>query len=191
MFRSQGGLGVGLTLVKRLVELHGGSIEAHSEGSGKGSEFTVRLPRIVESGPEPRKHEINETAATAQGLRILVVDDNRDNADSLRIMLQIMGHDTQIADDGLAAIEIAEEFRPDIVLLDIGMPNLNGYDACRHIRNQPWGKGMVLIAQTGWGQDEDRRRTHATGFDYHLVKPVNYEDLVNLLASCISERAIL
>jgi CheY-like chemotaxis protein len=106
-------------------------------------------------------------------------------------MLQIMGHDTQIADDGLAAIEIAEEFRPDIVLLDIGMPNLNGYDACRHIRNQPWGKGMVLIAQTGWGQDEDRRRTHATGFDYHLVKPVNYEDLVNLLASCISERAIL
>ena len=121
-------------------------------------------------------------------LRILVVDDNDDNADSLGIMLRILGHDTRIGRDGLAVLEIAETFRPDVVLLDLGMPKMDGYEACRRIRDQAWGKEMVLIAQTGWGQDEDRRRTQAAGFDHHLVKPIKQAELVKLLAERASER---
>jgi PAS domain S-box-containing protein len=180
--RSQGGLGVGLTLVKRLVELHGGSIEARSGGSGKGSEFIVRLPLAVEHRPVILDSGDNSQIAVKKKLRILIVDDNKDNADCLSIMLKIMGHHTRTAHDGLAAIEAAAEFRPEVVLLDIGMPKLNGYGVCAHIREQPWGKNMVLIAQTGWGQDDDRRRTQAAGFEHHLIKPVKHDALMKLLA---------
>jgi signal transduction histidine kinase/CheY-like chemotaxis protein len=163
--RSQGGLGIGLTLVKRLVEMHGGSVEARSDGPGKGSEFTVRLPVAVASAsqqPQPSKGEGEKTAAPAKR-RILVVDDNVDAAASLSMMFGIMGMEVRTAYDGLEAVEAAAAFNPDVVLLDIGLPKLNGYEAARRIREQPWGKDMVLVAVTGWGQEEDRRPT-GSGF---------------------------
>lgn len=182
--RSQGGLGIGLSLVRGLVELHGGRIEAKSAGPGKGSEFIVRLPVIVEklvresasgsNGGEPE---------SAPGRRLLVVDDLKDSADSLSLMLKAVGHEVCTAYDGEEAIAAAERFKPEVILLDIGMPKLNGYDACRHIRKQPWSQGMVLIALTGWGQEDDRRRTEDAGFDHHLVKPVEPTELLKLLAS--------
>ena len=180
--RSQGGLGIGLTLVKRLVELHGGRIEARSEGLGKGTEFVVRLPVVVgESGLKTRTEE-DEAAAPKSSLRILIVDDNRDGADSLVMLLRIMGNDTRTAYDGQQGVDVAGEFRPDVMLLDIGLPKLNGYEACRRIREQPWGKGVVLIAVMGWGQEDDLRRSHEAGFDHHMVKPVDPQDLMKLLA---------
>jgi PAS domain S-box-containing protein len=180
--KSQGGLGIGLSLVKRLVEMHGGSIEARSEGLGKGAEFTVRLPVVVgASGPQAASGK-DEPVAPKSSLRILIVDDNRDGADSLGMMLRIMGNDTRTAYDGQQGVDVAGEFRPDVMLLDIGLPKLNGYEACRRIREQPWGKGVVLIAVTGWGQEEDRRRSHEAGFDHHMVKPVDPQDLMKLLA---------
>jgi PAS domain S-box-containing protein len=178
--RSQGGLGIGLTLVKRLVEMHDGTVTAHSEGPGKGSEFVVRLPILIE---QP-KHDTPKPAAvtTAPLRRILIVDDNTDTASSLAMLLNLTGNETQTAHDGLQAVEAAEKFRPDVVLLDIGLPKLNGLDACRRIREQPWGKDMVMVAMTGWGQDEDRRKSKDAGFDSHMVKPVDYTALMNLLA---------
>jgi CheY-like chemotaxis protein/two-component sensor histidine kinase len=182
--RSQGGLGVGLSLVRGLVGLHGGSVEAHSGGPGRGSEFIVRLPitdspvrrvpqEAGEAGDQPRpgpKH------------RILVVDDNRDAADSLGMMLRMMGHDVRTAYDGLEAVQAAAAFRPDLVLLDIGLPRMNGYEAARHLREQPWARSMALIALTGWGQEEDRRRALDAGCDHHLTKPVDPAALEKLLA---------
>jgi PAS domain S-box-containing protein len=179
--KSRGGLGIGLTLVKRLVEMHGGRIEAKSDGPGRGSEFLVRLPVVEASAPEGT----NDPAMPApieSALRILIVDDNQDGANSLTMMLKIMGNDTRTAYDGLQGVEMAEQFRPDVVLLDIGLPRLNGYEACRRIRNQAWGISTILIAMTGWGQDEDRRRSHQAGFDHHLVKPVDPKSLMELLA---------
>jgi PAS domain S-box-containing protein len=180
--RSQAGLGLGLTLVKRLVESHGGSIEAKSAGSGKGSEFIVRLPLIAE-GSRASTHATTDVDETTEVHRILVVDDNRDAASALAMLLQIAGHETFTAHDGPAGIEAAEKHRPELVLLDIGLPAVNGYEVCRRIRDQPWGNGMLLIALTGWGQSEDRRRSQEAGFDGHLVKPVNYGDLVAMLKS--------
>jgi PAS domain S-box-containing protein len=179
--RAQGGLGIGLTLVKRLVELHDGRIEARSDGPGKGSEFLVRLPVVVEAS-KPHKSNKEERAAIKSSLRILVVDDNRDGADSLSMMLKMMGNDTRTAYDGEEAVAVAVEFQPDVILLDIGLPKLTGYEACRQIRNQPGGKELVIIAQTGWGQEEDRQRTHEAGFDHHMVKPVDPQALMNLLS---------
>ncbi len=179
--KAQGGLGIGLCLVKRLVEMHGGSIEARSGGPGRGSEFVVRLPVVVEASVPPPAGR-DEPADPKSSLRILIVDDNTDGADSLAMMLKVMGNDTRTAYDGQEGVERADEFRPDVVLLDIGLPKLNGYEACRHIRGQPWGTGVVLIAMTGWGQDEDRRRSHEAGFDHHLVKPVDPAALMKLLA---------
>ena len=170
--KSQGGLGIGLSLVKRLVEMHGGRVEARSEGPGKGSEFVVRLPVAAHAASSNEPVDEADLRASPPR-RILVVDDNRDGADSLSQMLQIMGNDTRTAYDGQAGVDMAAEFRPDVVLLDIGLPTLDGYDACRRIRGQSWGKGIVLIAVTGWGQDEDRRRSRDAGFDLHLVKPVD------------------
>ena len=142
--RSQGGLGIGLTLVKRLVEMHGGTRRGPQRGPGRGSEFVVRLPVVGRRRPTTPPGEAGERAGPAAGRRrILVVDDNRDAADSLAMMLRLMGHEVRTAHDGLEAVEAAAAFRPDVVLLDIGMPRLNGYDACRRIREQPWGKGMV------------------------------------------------
>jgi CheY-like chemotaxis protein/two-component sensor histidine kinase len=187
--RSQGGLGIGLHLVKRLVEMHGGSVAARSEGSGKGSEFVVRLPVIVEASSASVPAKEGESAAPKSSLRILIVDDNRDGADSLGMMLRLMGNDIRTAYDGEEAVAASEEFRPDVVLLDIGLPKLNGYEACRRIRQQPWSKGMVLIAVTGWGQEEDRRRSHEAGFDKHMVKPVDPQALMKLLGQLDGVRA--
>jgi CheY-like chemotaxis protein/two-component sensor histidine kinase len=176
---SQGGLGIGLTLVRRLVQLHGGSVEARSAGEGKGSAFVVRVP--IEDAPEVAAAEVVSRPTHAR--RILVVDDNRDAAESLSMLLSITGHETTIAHDGGAAAEYAERDRPDVVLLDIGLPTLSGYEVCRRIRQQPWGRQMFVIALTGWGQDDDRQKTREAGFDGHLVKPVAYDSLLRLLDS--------
>jgi PAS domain S-box-containing protein len=180
--RSVSGLGIGLTLVKCLVEMHGGTVEGHSGGIGQGSEFVVRLPIIVETPQPPREPTISEPA-TPTARRILVVDDNRDATDSLAMLLNLTGNQTHIAHDGLEAVEAAATFRPDVVLLDIGLPKLNGYEACRRIREEPWGKDMVLVALTGWGQEEDRQKSKEAGFDGHLVKPVDLGALMHLFAS--------
>jgi len=179
--KSQGGLGIGLTLAKRLVELHGGRVQAKSDGPGNGSEFIVRLPVVVEASI-PQESGGKEEKLAKSSLRILIVDDNRDGADSLGMMLRIMGNDIRTAYDGQEGVDVAGEFRPEVVLFDIGMPKLNGYEACRRIRKQPWGKGIVLIAVTGWGQDDDRLRSHEAGFDHHMVKPVDPQALMKLLA---------
>jgi len=179
--RSVSGLGIGLTLVKSLVELHDGTLEVHSAGLGEGSEFVVRLPIMVEAPGSPATAPpVSKTMPTI-ARRILVVDDNRDSATSLAKLLSLTGHKTHIAYDGLEAVEAAVSFLPEVVLLDIGLPKMNGYDACRKIREQPSGKRMMLIALTGWGQDEDREKSRAAGFDAHLVKPVDYEGLMELL----------
>jgi PAS domain S-box-containing protein len=187
--RSQGGLGIGLTLVKRLVELHGGSIEATSAGLGKGAEFIVRLP-VLEDAAGAEAASTKDAVAPKSSLRILIVDDNRDGADSLMMLLRLMGNDTRTAYDGQQGVLVAEEFRPDIVLLDIGLPKLDGYEACRRIREQSWGKSIVLIAVTGWGQEDDRRRSRDAGFDYHMVKPVDPQALMKLLAGLQQERRL-
>jgi signal transduction histidine kinase/ActR/RegA family two-component response regulator len=180
--RSQSGLGLGLPLVKNFVEMHSGTVEAHSAGLGQGSEFTVRLPLMVEAPTTlPAQPTVSETTAIAPR-RILVVDDNQDSATSLAMLLKLTGNETHTAFDGLEAMEAAATFRPDVVLLDIGLPKLNGYETARKIREQPWGKDVVLVALTGWGQDEDLQKSKAAGFNDHFIKPVNHEALMKLLA---------
>lgn len=180
--RSEGGLGIGLTLVKNLVEMHGGTVEVQSAGVGQGSEFVVRLPIMVEAPkplpPEPTSNELPPTTVR----RILVVDDNRDSAKTLEMLLKLTGNETQTAYDGLEAVEAAAKFKPDVVLLDIGLPKLNGCEACRRIRGQPWGKDVTLVALTGWGQDEDRQKSNDAVFNSHMVKPVDFATLQKLLA---------
>jgi len=183
--QATGGLGIGLTLVKRLVELHGGTIRAWSEGMGHGSEFVVRLP-VLAAAPEDERPNGPEAASTLLARRILVVDDNRDSAESLALLLGLHGHETQAVYDGMAAVETAESFRPHMLLLDRGLPILNGIEVCRRIREQVWGKEMVIVALTGWGQEEDRRKSKEAGFDEHLVKPVNHATLLRLLARYLS-----
>jgi signal transduction histidine kinase/CheY-like chemotaxis protein len=180
--RTHGGLGIGLTLVKQFVEMHEGRVEALSDGSGLGSEFVVRLPILVQFDQrQPAPTPVMAARAPAP-LRILVVDDNRDSAHSLAQLLRLDGHDAESAHDGLEAMEASESLRPDVVLLDIGLPKLNGFEVCRRIRQHQWGSQMMLVALTGWGQDEDRRKAKDCGFDHHMVKPVNYQALMNLLA---------
>jgi PAS domain S-box-containing protein len=180
--RSRGGLGIGLSLVRRLVELHGGRVEAHSDGVGQGSEFAVWLPVLVEeeavAAGGSERPTLAESTAPA---RLIVADDNRDSADSLAVLLRLSGHEVETAYDGMEALDLAKRIRPDAVLLDIGMPRLNGYDTCRSLRQLPGGDAMMVIAMTGWGQEEDRRRTVDAGFDAHLVKPVAPEELERLL----------
>ena len=179
---SQGGLGIGLTLVKQLVEMHGGSIEASSAGPGQGSEFVVRLPLLLERPrPRPSSSRRVDSPSQATARRILIVDDNRDAARSLSMLLKLTGNQTSLAYDGLEALEMAEKTLPEVVLLDLGLPKLNGYDVCRHIRRQAWGQKMVLVALTGWAQDEDRRQSKEAGFDHHMVKPVDLADLTHVL----------
>jgi CheY-like chemotaxis protein/two-component sensor histidine kinase len=186
--RSQSGLGIGLTLVQSLVEMHGGTVEAQSDGPGKGSEFVVRLSVAAEVRDRGgRGTPGGEKVAAPAKCRILVVDDNRDSADSLAMLLRIMGNDVHTAHDGLEAVGAAAVFQPDVVLLDIGLPKLNGYEAGRRIREQQ-GKGVVLIALTGWGQEEDRRRSKEAGFDHHLTKPVELDALQKLLAGLMEIR---
>ena len=175
---AQGGLGIGLSLAKGLVALHGGTIQAHSEGLGRGSEFRVRVPTRLTLDADSATPVI--TVLTPQRLKILVVDDNRDAAESLSMLLELKGHDVRVAYDGEDALQLAEDFRPHMVLLDLGMPKMNGYEACRRIRDHVWGAQMTLVAVTGWGQEDDRRKSTAAGFDRHLVKPVNPETLEEL-----------
>jgi PAS domain S-box-containing protein len=186
--RSQGGLGIGLSLVRGLAEMHGGRVEARSAGPGRGSEFVVRLPvAAAPEGHEQRPAEAEKPRAT--GLRVVVADDNRDAADTLAMMVRLMGHEVRIARDGQEAVEAAEAFRPDVVLLDIGMPRLNGYDAARRLRDRPWGRDLLLVAVTGWGQEEDRRRSKEAGFEHHLVKPASPAALEKLLGSVVPLKA--
>jgi CheY-like chemotaxis protein len=183
--RGSGGLGIGLALVERLVELHGGTVTAHSEGPGRGSEFIVQLPRMETAAPSapatPDAVPKRGGGATSRR-RILIVDDNRDALESLATLLELSGHVVCAAPNGEAALALAASFRPDLVLLDLGMPKVDGYEVARRIRAEPWGKAMTLVALTGWGHDEDRRRTRACGFDSHMVKPLDFEVLAALLA---------
>ena len=183
--RSQGGLGIGLTLVKSLVEKHGGRVEARSEGLGKGSEFLVHLPLVRAlsgAGDEAATDGAAAGAGRSAARRILVVDDDRDSADSLAMLLRAAGHETATAYGGEEALELAARFRPDVVLLDLGMPHVNGHETCRRLRAAPWGRDMLVIAQTGWAHAEDKALTEAAGFHGHLIKPVNLHDLARLLA---------
>lgn len=189
--KAQGGLGIGLTLVRNLVEMHGGTVEARSDGLGRGSEFVIRLPLA-----DAKSRPVAPAAAAGanggpgvRGRRVLVVDDNRDAADSLAALLRLQGHAARIAYDGPAGLAAAAEFAPDVVLLDLGMPGMDGYEVARRIRAAPGLRGVALAALTGWGQPEDRRRTAAAGFDHHLVKPVEPAALEKLLAGLRSETA--
>ncbi|HEX5887278.1 MAG TPA: ATP-binding protein [Pyrinomonadaceae bacterium] len=177
----QSGLGVGLTLVQRLIEMHGGSIEARSEGQGKGSEFVVRLPALSPSAQATAEVQTVSDDRPQTRRRILVVDDNVDSAESMAMMLELSGHDVATAHDGVEGVKVAEKFQPHVALLDLGMPKLDGYEAARSIRQQSWGQKMMLVALTGWGQSEDKRRSREAGFDAHLVKPIDFEVLEELI----------
>jgi len=184
--RSEGGLGIGLALVKGLVTLHGGTVEATSPGVGLGSEFTIRLPAALVVTPAPSadtnadgKHA--EPSAADSGSCILVADDNRDAADSLALVLEMTGHRVFSVHSGTAALEVLLRHRPQVAILDIGMPDLTGYEVAEAVRREPWGRSMHLIAVTGWGQTEDKERAHAAGFDRHLTKPVDPDRVEALL----------
>lgn len=181
--RSDGGLGIGLGLTKRLVEMHGGTITAESPGPGHGSTFTVTLPMRTGASPD---HEAGAEYADAWHLpparrRVLVVDDNVDAADTLTLLLDTMGCETRTVYDGEAALREAAAFHPDLVLLDLGLPGLDGAAVCTRLRQETWGAAAVIAAVTGWGQDEDRRRTKISGFDVHLVKPVDPQQVLKLV----------
>jgi CheY-like chemotaxis protein len=178
----QSGLGVGLTLVQRLIQMHGGTIEARSEGTGKGSEFVVRLPAPAQSTQVSLAATTISEARQTVRRRILVVDDNLDSAESMAMMLTLSGHEVATAHDGMEAVKLAAEFQPEVAFLDLGMPRLDGYEAARSIRQQSWGKEIVLVALTGWGQQEDKRRSREAGFDAHLVKPIDFGELEELVA---------
>jgi CheY-like chemotaxis protein len=179
--RSQSGLGIGLTLVKSLVELHGGTVTVHSAGAGMGSEFVVRLPLIPiteqMTGGEPGR-----TRPAAPSRRVLVVDDHADAADSLAMLLRMEGHEVRVARSGPAAVREVRADRPEVILLDLGMPGMDGFEVARQLRQSPGLTDICLVALTGWGQEEDRRRTREAGFDDHFVKPVDPDDLRALLA---------
>ena len=173
----------GLALARGLAELHGGGISAHSAGPGRGSEFVLRLPLA----PHPTRVPDSERPASAPAtpaLRVLVVDDNRDAAESLAMVLRLTGHEVALAHDGPGALDAAGSFMPDVVLLDIGMPGMNGYEVARRLRARPEGRRLVLAALTGWGQREDKERALEAGFDHHLTKPVDPQQLEAVLAAC-------
>jgi len=200
--RAAGGLGIGLTLVKSLVELHGGRVEARSDGVGKGSELIVTLPLLPASAtagataapapaPAPAPAEEDRAPAPSQarrGVRVLVVDDNRDAAVSLKDLLELLGHDAHATFDGASALATAGRLRPEVIVLDLGMPGLDGLETARRLRRLPWAEHLVLIALTGWGQEQDRRRTREAGFDHHLVKPADIGRLERLLAEVAAGR---
>ena len=191
--RSRGGLGIGLSLTQRLVEMHGGTVQARSQGLGHGSEFEVRLPLTAQplpaTAPVPATDIHADRFEPAAELRILIADDNQDACATLASLLELMGHQVRQANDGQAAVDAAAAFDPQVVLLDIGMPKLNGYEACRLMRAQPGGAGRTIVACTGWGQADDRRRSGDAGFDQHLVKPVDPAVLADLLAAVAARGA--
>jgi len=180
--RSQGGLGIGLTLVRRLVEMHGGTVEVTSEGAGLGSEFTIRLPYEQLVASESSREQSSARVPDAS-LRVLVVDDNADAAESLAVLLRLMGHEVELAGEGRSALELAASFEPQLVLMDIGLPGMSGYDIATALRNRPQMRSTTLVAVTGWGQDSDRKRARDTGFDHHLTKPVEPDRLEQIIDS--------
>ena len=182
--RSQGGLGLGLSLVHGVVALHDGRVEARSAGAGRGSEFVVRLPLLQGVVIADAIKAPSESAAHGRvSRRVLVVDDNADSAESLALLLRIEGHLVETANDGGTAIECAERFQPDAILLDLGMPGMNGYEVCEYIRQQAWGRSIFVVAQTGWGQAQDRARSLEAGFDAHLTKPIDPEAVQEMLVT--------
>ena len=176
------GLGVGLSIVRGLIELHGGTVTAESDGPGRGSLFKVCLPALS-AGPISREQQqVKDLSGhVPRSRKILVVDDNRDSADSMALQLRLKGHEIQIAYDGERALEIADQMHPEFVLLDIGLPLISGHEVARRIRKQPWGHAVVLIAMTGWGQQEDRNRSHDAGIDHHMTKPLDPDVLDSIL----------
>ena len=181
--RNSGGLGIGLALVKGLVEMHRGTVTAHSDGQGRGSTFTVRLP-VLDRDPAPATDDTlaEPTAEAGPKRRILVVDDNRDAAVSMATMLKLMANDVRTAHSGREALSTAESFRPDLVLMDVGMAGMDGYETTRRIREEPWGRHIAVYALTGWGQEADRLQSQEAGCNGHLVKPVKLRDLERILA---------
>jgi CheY-like chemotaxis protein len=185
---AQGGLGIGLTLVRSLVEMHGGTVEASSEGAGKGSQFTVRLP--IAASMEPRLPSTGAVAlrAITAPVRVLIVDDNRDAADSLGMLLRILGAEIEVAHDGREALQACETHQPAVAFLDLGMPEMDGYEVARRIRAMPCGRSVTLVALSGWGRETDRTRAVAAGFDHHLIKPADLAALRRLLTT-VADRA--
>ena len=181
--RSQGGLGIGLALTRKLVELHGGRITANSDGLGQGSEFRVYLPLYEDPEAAQADGSLGALSDGASGRRVLVVEDNRDSAELIAMMLRMSDHDVQVAYDGLSALELAQGHRPEVVLLDIGLPGRDGYEVAREIRRDPELGGIVLVALTGYGQEEDKRRAREAGFDHHLTKPVKPEELEEIIGT--------
>lgn len=184
--RTHGGLGIGLTLARRMVELHGGTIEAQSEGAGRGCTFVVRLP--VASPTAVERTSPQQTGMSVPGCRILVAEDNADAGEMMCLMLEVKGHDVRVAADGVQAVALAQTFNPQIAFLDIGMPRMDGYEAARRIR-ELLGDRVLLVALTGWGQDEDKRRSRKAGFDHHLTKPPEPDLLDQLIEGCGRSRA--
>jgi CheY-like chemotaxis protein len=184
--RSTGGLGLGLALVKGLVEMHGGTVEAASPGQDRGSTFTVRLPVLKDRTDSPSGvSDEGWPSPSGTKRRILVVDDNRDAASSMAMILKLQGDEVRCAHDGIEAVELAEEFRPQVILMDVAMPKLNGYEATRRIRERPWGRDVIVIALTGWGQEVDRTQSREAGCDAHLLKPVDLPELERLLSQLL------
>jgi signal transduction histidine kinase/ActR/RegA family two-component response regulator len=178
--KSQGGLGIGLTLVWQLVEMHHGTVTVHSDGLDRGSEFVVRLPRAKPIVVEQPSATDTKARHSESARRILIVDDNHDSADAAALILQLDGHNVKTVYNGIDALMVAEQFRPHAVLLDIGMPQLNGYEVAQRMRKEPWGSHLMLIAQTGWGQEEDIRQCREAGFDHHFTKPIDFQKLKEL-----------
>lgn len=188
--RAEGGLGIGLALVKGLVALHGGTVQATSRGLGQGSEFTLRLPRsvVVERRASGSNKPGSPVALAGPRGKVVVADDNRDAADSLKVLLELSGYDTFVAYDGQQALDLGARERPSAFILDVGMPDMTGYEVARRIRQQAWGRSALLVAVTGWGQDDDKERAKAAGFDHHFTKPVNPEAVEQVLVASLKMR---
>ncbi|MFZ1866961.1 MAG: ATP-binding protein [Steroidobacteraceae bacterium] len=184
--RADGGAGVGLTLAQKLIELHQGGIEARSAGRGKGTEFLIRLP-LTTAAPAKRTRAPEKHSDLSVSRRVLIADDNHDAAVSLSMLLQSLGHDTRVVHDGIEALEEAELFRPEVVLLDLGMPRLDGYETARRIASRPWAAATQIVAVTGWGQETDRQRAREAGFHRHLVKPADLDALLEVMSSAPGE----
>jgi CheY-like chemotaxis protein len=190
--RAEGGLGIGLALVKGLVALHGGRVEVKSEGLGKGSEFVVHLPHEVLAPKTAAIEEVESGAANASAVRrgrVLVADDNRDAAESLALVLRFAGYEVFIAFGGAEALEVGSRERPDAGLIDIGMPGMSGHEVARRMRHEAWGKNAVLIALTGWGQEQDKQAAMAAGFDEHMTKPVDPVEVERVLGELLQPSA--
>ncbi|HYK15276.1 MAG TPA: response regulator, partial [Burkholderiales bacterium] len=179
--RRRGGLGIGLTLARTLVEVHGGHIDARSAGQGQGSEFIVRLP-LAEAAELPTASQTKKAALAKGGGRVLVIEDNVDQAQTLAALLSLWGYVVTTVSEGVAGIELATTFKPDVVLVDLGLPGISGYEVARRLRKHPQLKDVIIVAQTGWGDSNDRRRTREAGFDHHMLKPLDPEELRAVLA---------